>query len=77
MNSNIIFWTSNKLERVYLLMIELEHLNFGFEWTDIKPKRPLLEIYYIIHRTVSFFWTANGLEYVQLLVIKLERPFLA
>ena len=33
--SNIIFRTS---------LIELEHLNFGFERTNIKPKKPLLNL---------------------------------
>ena len=28
--------TSNKLERVHLLVIELEHLIFGFERTNIE-----------------------------------------
>ena len=40
--SNIIFRTSNKLERVHQLMTELEHLNFGFKWMNIEPKRPSL-----------------------------------
>ena len=35
-NSNIIFRTSNELERVHLLVIELGHLNFGFKGTDIE-----------------------------------------
>ena len=30
-NSYIIFWTSNELKRVHLLVIELEHPIFGFE----------------------------------------------
>ena len=34
------FRASNKLKRVHLLVIELEHLSFGFAVTDIKPKRP-------------------------------------
>ena len=34
----------NELERVHLLMIELEHLNFDFEKTDIEPKRPSLDL---------------------------------
>ena len=55
-NSNIIFLTSNKLECVHLLMIELEHLNFCFERTDIE------------HRTDLniMFWTSNRLERVHL-----------
>ena len=35
-NLNIIFRSSNKLEPVHLLMIKREHLNFGFEQTDIE-----------------------------------------
>ena len=42
-NSNIIFWTPNELKRVHLLMIQLEHLNFGFEWTDIKHQTNFFE----------------------------------
>ena len=38
MNSNIIFRTSNELERVHLLVIELEHTIFGFEQSNIKLK---------------------------------------
>ena len=30
--------TLNELERVHLLVIEIEHLNFGLEWTDIKHR---------------------------------------
>ena len=39
-NTNLlnIFRKSNKLEHVHLLMIELEHLNFGFERMDIKHR---------------------------------------
>ena len=32
--SNIIFRTSNEHEHVHLLMIELEHLIFGFKRTN-------------------------------------------
>ena len=35
-NSNIIFQTSNELERVHLLAIELEHHIFGFERSNIE-----------------------------------------
>ena len=40
-------------------MIELEHLNFGFKRTDIKPKKPQI---------------LNELEHVHLLAIELELP---
>ena len=33
---NIIFETSNKLKRVYLLVIELKHPIFGFEQTHLE-----------------------------------------
>ena len=36
--SNIIFRTSDKLERVHSSMIELEHLNFAFEPTNIEHR---------------------------------------
>ena len=65
----IILWKSKKLERVYLLMIELEHLNFGFKRTDIEPIWPSLyllnylsnrlEHHFFEHRTDSnmfIFW---------------------
>ena len=41
MNSNIVFGTSNQLQCVHLLVIELEHRIFVLEWMhiDIKPKR--------------------------------------
>ena len=32
---NIIFRTSNEIDCVHLLVIELEHPIFGFEWTNI------------------------------------------
>ena len=35
-NSNIIFWTSNELKSVHLLVIKLEHPIFGFEWSNIE-----------------------------------------
>ena len=41
---DISFRTSNEIERVQLLVIELEHLNFGFERTDIEPTRPSLDL---------------------------------
>ena len=31
-----LFWTSNELKRVHLLVIELEHPNFGFERSNIE-----------------------------------------
>ena len=34
----------NKLEPLHLLVIELEHLNFGFERMNIEPKKPLLKL---------------------------------
>ena len=34
--SNISFQAWNELERVHLLVIELKHLNFGLERTDIE-----------------------------------------
>ena len=36
MNSNMIFRTWNELERVHLLVIELEHPIFGFLWSNIE-----------------------------------------
>ena len=39
LNWTSLFWTSNELERVHLLVIELEHPIFGFEWSNIElPK---------------------------------------
>ena len=35
-NSNIIFQTLNELERVHVMMIKLERLNFGFERMNIE-----------------------------------------
>ena len=35
---NIVFRTSNKLKRVHLLVIELEHPGFGFERTNIEHR---------------------------------------
>ena len=73
-NLNIIFRTSNKLdklERVHLLMMELEHLNFVLKRTNQKTFTN-----YIIHRTDSniIFQTLNGLKCVHLLLIELEHP---
>ena len=69
------------IERVHLLVIKLEHLNFGFEWTDIEHwtlkafnRFPKL---FIAQTQTSFFRTSNRLEHVHLLVIELEHPFLA
>ena len=59
-------------------MIELEHLNFGFEWTDMEHQTQKAFIIYtklFIEQTrASFLWTSNGLEQVHLLVIELEHP---
>ena len=43
-NFNIIFQTSNELERIHLLMNELKHMDFGFQRTEIQTKRPLLDL---------------------------------
>ena len=67
-----IKWTQkslNGLECVHLLVFELEHLNFGFEQTDIEIRRPSLELlnyssnrpkhHFCEHRTdsnVFVFW---------------------
>ena len=56
-------------------MIELEHLNFGFERTKIErqSKKPLLN--YSLNRLKHhFFRTLKGLEHVHHLVIELEHP---
>ena len=37
-NLKIIFRTSKELKRVHLLMIKLEHLNFGIERTNIEHR---------------------------------------
>ena len=44
MGQTPFYRTSNKLERVQLLTIELEHPIFGFERTNIEPKRLLLDL---------------------------------
>ena len=83
------YWTSNKLEHhfsniknelknVYLLMIELENLNFGFQRTDFKhwtykPFSRFTNLFVIQTRT-PFFWTPNVLERVHLMVIKFQYP---
>jgi len=53
--------TSNELERVHLLVIELEHPN---RFTKL-----LFEL-----TQTSLFQTLNELEHVHLLVIELEHP---
>ena len=60
-NEMAIFQTSNKLEHVHLLVIELEHLNFGFKRTNIEPNRSSLDL-------LNF--SSNELEHVHLLVIE-------
>ena len=39
-----VFRTSNELERVHLLVIELEHPIFGFERKNLEPNRALLDL---------------------------------
>ena len=67
-----------KLERVDILMIELEHLNFGFEGMDIEHQtikaRTRITKLFIEWSQTTYFGTSNGLERVHLLVIKLEHP---
>ena len=76
--SSILFRTSNKLEHVHLLMIELEHLNFGFERTNIEHRTQKaftnFTKLFIEQTRTSFFRTLNGLERVHLLLIKREHP---
>ena len=71
--------TSNKLERVHLLVIELEHPIFGFERTNIEPNRAFTKFTKLLIELTrtSFFRTLNELERVHLLEIELEHPILA
>ena len=50
------FRTSDELEQVHLLMIELEHLNFGLEQTNIGIKKPLLLSNYSSNRLEHHFF---------------------
>ena len=78
-NSNIIFRTSNELERVHILVIELEHPFFGFERTNIEPNRAFTKFTRLLIELTrtSFFRTANKFEHVHLLVIELKHPIFA
>ena len=65
-----------ELERVHLLVIELEHPIFGFERSNIEPNRAFTRftnLLFELTRT-SLFRTSNELERVHLLVIELEHP---
>ena len=59
-NSNIIFWTSNELEHVHLLVIELEHPIFGFErsnielWTYFDPSLPKITFSKLFQLTATW-----------------------
>ena len=59
----------NEFKHVLLLMVELEHLNFGFERSDIEPTRPsldLLDRLFIELTQTLLFRTLNRLERVYL-----------
>ena len=68
----------SNIERVHLLVIELEHPIFGFERSNInfEPNRAfsrLPKLLFELTRT-SLFRTSNELERVHLLIIELEHP---
>ena len=55
---DISFRTSNEIERVQLLVIELEHLNFGFERTDIEHRLDLLN-HFLVWNSNTLFLASN------------------
>ena len=72
--------TSNQLEQVHLLVIELEHpiLGFNDRTSNIEPNWAFTRFTeFLIEQTrTSFFQTLKKLEHVHLLVIKLKHQFI-
>ena len=73
-NLNTLYWSSNELEPVHILVIEHKHPIFGFERTNIELivaftrfTKLLIEM-----TQTSFFWTSNKPEHIHLLAI--EHP---
>ena len=59
-DSNIIFWTSNKLEHFHLLVIELQHPNFGFEWINFEHRST--HHYQVVQTIASIFFCNSFVE---------------
>ena len=75
--SNTIFRISNESEHVHLLKIVFEHLNYGFQQTDIEHRtQKAFNKLFIKQTWTSFFWTLNRLKRFHLLLIELEYLFL-
>ena len=76
---SFILRTSNILDRVHLLIIELEHPIFGFEGTNIEPNGAFTRFTKLLIKLTrtSFFRTSNELERVHLLEIELKHPIFA
>ena len=66
----------SNMEHVHVLMIE--HLNFGFEQTDIKLQTEKFfnrfSKSFLEQTPISFFRTSIELEHVHLLVMEFEHP---
>ena len=76
MSRTPFYRTSNELERVHLLVIELERPIFGFELTNIEPNRAFTrftKLFFELTPT-SLFRTSNEPEHVHLMAIELEHP---
>ena len=76
MNQLLEACKKNKLEHVHQLVIELEHLIFGFKWSNFKPNKAFTrstKLLIELTRT-SFFRTLNEFKCVHLLAIKLKHP---
>ena len=72
MGQTPFYWTSNELkhhflniERVHLLIIKLEHLNFAFKWTD-NVHRTQMAFTRFTKSFIEQTRTLNGLEPVHL-----------
>jgi len=71
-----IYLTSNKLERVNLLVIEIQLPIFGFERSNIQPNRAFTRFTKMLieQNRTSIFQTLNKLKRVHLWIMELKHP---